>query len=140
MIMAQLYKMTLYVCDLEESLSLDEIKILIGERAMNGISVNAICHFANEQIGEQIEWDDDVDLNQWRCPTSAWDKYFTPPIKERTNADRIRAMSDELLASQLVVVIEETIKALTDLDVPDAILNEVRSQLLERLKQPAEDE
>lgn len=55
-----------------------------------------------------------------------------------TNADRIRAMSDELLASQLVVVVEETIKALTDLDVPDDILNEVRSQLLERLKQPAE--
>ena len=58
--------------------------------------------------------------------------------KPQTNADRIRAMSDELLASQLVIVIEETIKALTDLDVPDEILNEVRSQLLERLKQPAE--
>ena len=58
--------------------------------------------------------------------------------KKQTNADRIRAMSDELLASQMVVVVEETIKALTDLDVPDEILNEVRSQLLERLKQPAE--
>lgn len=74
--MARLYKMTLYVCDLEENLSLGEIKTLIGEQSMNGISVNAICHFANEQIGKQIEWDDDVDLNQWHCPTSAWDKYF----------------------------------------------------------------
>ena len=27
--MAQLYKMTLYVCDLEDDLSLDEIKTLI---------------------------------------------------------------------------------------------------------------
>ena len=74
--MAQLYKMTLYVCDLEENLSLEDIKVLIGEHALDGCSVNAICHFANEQVGDQIEWDDDVDLNQWRCPTSAWDKYF----------------------------------------------------------------
>ena len=58
--------------------------------------------------------------------------------KKQTNADRIRAMSDELLASQMVVVVEETIKAITDLDVPDEILNEVRSQILERLKQSAE--
>ena len=58
--------------------------------------------------------------------------------KKQTNADRIRAMSDELLASQMVVVVEETIKALTELDVPDEILNEVRSQILERLKQSAE--
>lgn len=58
--------------------------------------------------------------------------------KKQTNADRIRAMSDELLASQMVVVVEETIKAVTDLDVPDEILNEVRSQILERLKQSAE--
>ena len=29
--MAQLYKMTLYVCDLENDLSLDEIKTLIEE-------------------------------------------------------------------------------------------------------------
>ena len=57
-----------------------------------------------------------------------------------TNADRIRAMSDELLASQMVVVVEETIKVLTNLDVPDEVLNEVRSQILERLKQPAEEE
>lgn len=57
----------------------------------------------------------------------------------QTHADRIRAMSDELLASQMVVVVEETIKALTGLDVPDEVLNEVRSQLLERLKQPAEE-
>ena len=63
------------------------------------------------------------------------------PIKEyrMTNADRIRAMSDELLASQMAAVVEETIKALTELDVPAEVLNEVRSQLLEQLKQPAEE-
>ena len=58
--------------------------------------------------------------------------------KPQTNADRIRAMSDELLASQMVVVVEEAIKVLTDLDVPDEILNVLRSQILEWLKQPAE--
>lgn len=74
--MAQLYKMTLYVCDLEENLSINKIKTLIEERALDGCTVNCISHFANEQIGKQIEWDDDVDLNYVYCPTSAWDKYF----------------------------------------------------------------
>lgn len=74
--MAQLYKMTLYICDLEDNLSLDEIKTLIKQDALDGVSVNCICHFANEQIGTQVEWDDDIDLNRWNCPTSTWDKYF----------------------------------------------------------------
>ena len=95
---AQLYKMTLYICDLEDSLSLDEIETLIEERALNGIAVNCICHFADRHIGKQVDWDDDIDLNQCNCPTSTWDKYFTPQTKPMTNADRIRAMSDEELA------------------------------------------
>ena len=59
--MAQFYKMTLYVCDLEDDLSLKEIKTLIDERALSGVSVNAICRFSNEQTGKQIAWHDDVD-------------------------------------------------------------------------------
>lgn len=74
--MAQLYKMTLYVCDLEEDLSLEEIKTLIKDYALDGVSVNCACHFANEQIGPQVEWDDDIDLNRRNCPISTWDKYF----------------------------------------------------------------
>lgn len=99
--MAQLYKMTLYVCDLEDSLSLDEIETLIEQDALNGISVNCVCHFADSQIGQNVEWDDDIDLNRCDCPTSAWDKYFAPPTKEKTNADRVRSMSDEELAKFL---------------------------------------
>ena len=74
--MAQLYKMTLYVCDLNDDLSLDTIKTLIDERALDGCAVNCICHFADEKIGKQIEFDDDTDINYINCPTSAWDKYF----------------------------------------------------------------
>jgi hypothetical protein len=74
--MAQLYKMTLYVCDLEENLSLNEIKVLIEERALDGVAVNCLCHFTDEQVGKQVEWDDDIDINYFDCPTSAWDKYF----------------------------------------------------------------
>lgn len=74
--MAQLYKMTLYVCDLEDNLSLDEIKVLIDERALDGVAVNCVCHFANEQVGKQVEWDDDIDLNNINCTTSTWEKYF----------------------------------------------------------------
>ena len=102
--MAQLYKMTLYVCDLEENLSLDEIKCLVSERALDGISVSSICRFADEQIGEQVEWDDDIDLNKCNCPTSTWDKYFKPPIQPQTKADRIRAMSDEELAASHLII------------------------------------
>jgi hypothetical protein len=82
MTMAQLYKMTLYVCDHEEDLSLDEIKTLIRQDALNGISVSCSCHFADEQIGERIKWDDDIDINQRNCPDSAWDKYFKQPLGE----------------------------------------------------------
>lgn len=74
--MAQLYKMTLYVCDLEDSLSLDELKVLIKQDALDGVSVNCLCHFADEQIGPQVEWDDDIDLNRVDRPTSTWNRYF----------------------------------------------------------------
>ena len=74
--MAQLYKMTLYVCDLEDNLSLNEIKTLIKQDALDGVSVSCICHFADEQIGPQVEWDDDIDLNRVDCPTSTWNRYF----------------------------------------------------------------
>ena len=74
--MAQLYKMTLYVCDLNDDLSLDEIETLIKQDALDGVSVNCLCCFADEQIGPQVEWDDDIDLNKYNCPTSTWDKYF----------------------------------------------------------------
>ena len=77
--MAQLYKMTLYVCDFEDSLSLDEIETLIEQYALNGISVNCVCHFADSQIGQNVKWDDDIDLNRCNCPTSAWEKYFQQP-------------------------------------------------------------
>lgn len=74
--MAQFYKMTLYVCDLEENLSLNEIKTLIKQEALDGISTSAICHFADEQKGRQIEWDDDIDVNRVNCPTERWERYF----------------------------------------------------------------
>ena len=79
--MAQLYKMTLYVCDLEDSLSLEEIETLIEQDALNGISVNCVCHFADSKIGQNVEWNDDIDLIQYDCPTSAWEQYFEQPEK-----------------------------------------------------------
>lgn len=73
---AQLYKLTLYVCDLNDNMSLEEIKTEIEDRALDGCSVNCICHFTDEKIGKKVEWDDDIDLNRIDCPTSAWEKYF----------------------------------------------------------------
>lgn len=74
--MANLYKMTLYVCDLEGELPLREIKERIENLALNGIAVNCVCHFADEKVEKQVEWHDDIDINYTNCPTSAWDKYF----------------------------------------------------------------
>lgn len=74
--MATLHKMTLYVCDLEDSLSLDEIKTLIDQDALDGVAVNCICHFTDEQTGPTIEWDDDVDLNRCDSTTEQWQAYF----------------------------------------------------------------
>lgn len=74
--MAQLYKMTLYVCDLQDQISLEEIKERISYIALDGVSVNCICHFSDEKIGANIDWDDDVDINMVDCGTAAWEKYF----------------------------------------------------------------
>ena len=136
--MAQLYKMTLYVCDLEDSLSLDEIETLIKRDALNGISVNCICHFADSKIGQNVEWNDDIDLNRCDCPTSAWEKYFAPPTKEKTNADRIRFMTDEEL--------NELFYDIYNAGAEDAVAYEWGQRTnsfewtMEWLKQPAEGE
>lgn len=61
-------------------------------------------------------------------------------IKPKTNADRIRAMSYELLATQLVQVVIETVKILTDLEMPDDLANEIRANFLKKLQKPAEGE
>lgn len=74
--MAQLYKMTLYVCDLEEDLSLNEIKQLISNEALDGVSVSCITHFANEKVGPKIELNDDIDLNYTDSTTEQWERYF----------------------------------------------------------------
>ena len=74
--MAQLYKMTLYVCDLEENLSLNEIKRLINDEALDGVSVSCITHFADEQTGPYVEFDDDIDLNYMNSTTEQWERYF----------------------------------------------------------------
>lgn len=133
--MAQLYKMTLYICDLEESLSFDEIETLIDERALSGISVNALCHFADEQIGEQIEWDDDVDINRCDCPTSVWDKYFKP----QTAADHFRAMSDKELADALMAFFVNATRNSDLADVQVEFEDGYRDALLRELRQPVED-
>lgn len=105
--MAQLYKMTLYVCDLEDNLSLDGIETLIEQNALNGMFANCICHFADSQIGQNVGWDDAIDLNRCGCPTSAWDKYFAPPTKEKTNADRLMSMDDASKRDSLLTFFRE---------------------------------
>lgn len=70
------------------------------------------------------------------CPNGISCKVTHEPPK--TNGDRIRSMDDEVLSVQFVQVVKETIKFLTELDLPDEISSEIRLNLLEKLKQPAE--
>lgn len=78
------------------------------------------------QVGYQVEQCEHTD-----CP------YRTKP---HTNADRIRAMDDEILAVQLTHVFHEGVIALTGVELPDEILDEFRSHILDKLQQPAEVE
>ena len=74
--MAQLYKMTLYVCDFEENLSLNEIKTLIDQQAFDGVSLSCRTHFANERVGPCIEDDGDLDIDRRDATTEQWERYF----------------------------------------------------------------
>lgn len=56
-----------------------------------------------------------------------------------SNADRVRAMNDDLLATQLTQIFQEGVMALTKVNIPNEILNEIRTQILEKLQQPAEE-
>lgn len=60
--------------------------------------------------------------------------------KPKTNADRIRAMSDEELAAQLAEVFCKGFNASTSVVIPDELVKEIMEQFLEQLKQPAEGE
>ena len=57
-------------------LDLEQIKERINDRALDGIAVSCITHYANEQVGPEIEWDDDIDINYHNSTTEQWDKYF----------------------------------------------------------------
>ena len=59
-------------------------------------------------------------------------------IVPMTNADRIRAMTDEELTQQLTQVFCEGFKASTTVTVPDELCHEIWVQFYEQLQQPAE--
>lgn len=75
--MAKLFKLTLYVCDLNGDLDLDKIKDLIDNRALNGVAANCITHYDGEKTGHEIEFYDGIDLNQTTSTTKQWERYFS---------------------------------------------------------------
>lgn len=79
------------------------------------------------KLGEKGCWND----GKCRAIINCENKVFT-------NADLIRAMDDELLAKQFAQVVREIIEVLTKSEMPYSLLNEIRTQLLEKLKEPAE--
>ena len=73
--MANLYKLTLYLCDLEENLGFNEIEDLISN-AFDGISVNCITRFFDEKQGKNVVWDEDIDINYSNSTCAQWENYF----------------------------------------------------------------
>lgn len=57
----------------------------------------------------------------------------------KTNADRIRAMSDEELAGQFTLIAKVAVNAFADYDLPAEICDRLWSQFLENLKQSVKD-
>lgn len=109
--MAQLYKMTLYVCDLEEDLSLDEIKTLIEQDALDDVAVNCTCHFADElknlrdkYIRGEIKFDDEYDLID-KCPTID----ISPIIQKRIN-ENMQEVKERIPTALFDKVSEELLK------------------------------
>ena len=73
--MAKLYIMTMYICDLEDDLSLEEVKANI-DNVLSGISIHCVTHYSNEKEGPDIKWGDDIDLNYIDATTEQWENYF----------------------------------------------------------------
>lgn len=74
--MAELHKMTLYICDLNEELDISEIKTLI-DNALNGMSGNCLIRIADAKMAENpIEWDDNIDINYIDATDEQWEAYF----------------------------------------------------------------
>lgn len=86
------------------------------------------CHNCKKDAAKCGNWHKcGEDCEKWEAPI-------------QTNADRIRAMSDELLAKQLTQAFKEGVEVLGDYKIPDNLLNECEKSILIRLKQPAEVE
>lgn len=69
--MAQLYKMTLYVCDLEGNLSLDEIKTLIKQDALDGVIDLLDKMDENNEIYDNMDW-----KTEYETQTNAKNEFF----------------------------------------------------------------
>ena len=70
---------------------------------------------------------------------SLCDRLEETTAKPQTNADRIRAMSDEELAGQFTLIAKVAVNGFADYDLPDEICDQLCSQFLEKLKQPVKD-
>jgi hypothetical protein len=75
----KLVKMTLYVIDFSESFDYEDLKSHYEYFIDAGLNyyncMNASCHIEDLQEVE-IDWDDDIDINQRDATKEMYDKYF----------------------------------------------------------------
>ena len=59
---ARIYKIELYVCDLENNLTVPELEEMINDYVLSRTSTNGFCRLFKIKENE-IDWNDDVQLN-----------------------------------------------------------------------------
>lgn len=60
--MAKIHKITMYVCDLGDNLSINEMQDIINDRVLNRISTTGFCLLQAVKSAE-TEWSDEHPLN-----------------------------------------------------------------------------
>jgi hypothetical protein len=71
---ANLMRMKLYVIDLNNNLSREELEGLIDQK-LNGIATNCVVRFFDHESVE-IQWHDEIDLNYINADQETHDRYF----------------------------------------------------------------
>lgn len=74
--MAKVYKFELFVCDLDENMSIPEIEEVISRALLENKDFCCVCHFEDAEEGPLTDYDETMNLHQWEAAVDEWRQYF----------------------------------------------------------------
>lgn len=74
--MARIYKMTVYVCDLDDDSDVEEIKWQIENYTEYASGGTTIVHCSDEEVGEEVNRPENIDAIRNDLTTERWKRYF----------------------------------------------------------------